>query len=153
MQMAKCPIYTTCKYVKDQPKIVHFRAKHRFSGFVNKPLAVNRNVSCAMRQTCTKFSLFNVFFTRVLIPCFKCAILFINSLWNLYPVNYLICSLFSNFFNRMLEMVRECTQIKRDLVCSMITISENATPKSTLVVDPWCNCKKQEYQDFIPKQW
>ena len=37
---------------------------------------------------------------------------------------------------------------KGNLVCSMITISENAAQKTTLVMDPWCNCEKQEYQDF-----
>ena len=56
-------------------------------------------------------------------------------------------------FHRMFEMVRECTHTKRDLVCSMIMISENATPKTILVMVPQCSCEKQEYQDFIPKQW
>ena len=37
---------------------------------------------------------------------------------------------------------------KKELACSMITISENAAPKTILVMDPQCNCKKQEYQDF-----
>ena len=37
---------------------------------------------------------------------------------------------------------------KRDLVCSMITISENAAPMTLLAMDPQCNRKKQEYQDF-----
>ena len=27
-------------------------------------------------------------------------------------------------------------------------ISENATPMTILAMDPQCNCKKQEYQDF-----
>ena len=37
---------------------------------------------------------------------------------------------------------------KRDLVCTMITISENAAPITILAMDPWCNNEKQEYQDF-----
>ena len=37
---------------------------------------------------------------------------------------------------------------KRNLVCSMIMISENATLVTLLAMDPQCNCKKQEYQDF-----
>ena len=37
---------------------------------------------------------------------------------------------------------------KRDLVCSMIMISENAAQMTILVMDPWCDCKKQEFQDF-----
>ena len=51
---------------------------------------------------------------------------------------------------KMFEVARECTLIKRDLVCSIITSSENTTPKSLLqsVMDPQCNCKKQEYQEF-----
>ena len=35
-----------------------------------------------------------------------------------------------------------------DLVGSMITISENAAQMTTMEMDPWCNCEKQEYQDF-----
>ena len=38
---------------------------------------------------------------------------------------------------------------KRDLVCSMITISENAAPKNLHVeMIPQCNCEKQEDQVF-----
>ena len=48
---------------------------------------------------------------------------------------------------RMFETTRECT-ITKDLVCSMITISENATPMTILAMDPQFNCEKQEYQDF-----
>ena len=61
-------------------------------------------------------------------------------------------TIFKSFY-RMFEMARECTSIKRDLVCSMITIRENAASKTTLLMDCQCNCEKQEYQDFIPKQW
>ena len=61
-------------------------------------------------------------------------------------------TIFENFY-RMFEMATECTHVKGDLVCSMITICENAMLKTTLVMDPWCNCKKHEYQGFIPKQW
>ena len=32
----------------------------------------------------------------------------------------------------------------------MITISENATPKNLFMMNPWCNCEKQEYQEFYP---
>ena len=49
----------------------------------------------------------------------------------------------------MFEKARNCTLTNRDLVCSMITISENATPKNLqLVMNLWCNCEKQEYQEF-----
>ena len=48
---------------------------------------------------------------------------------------------------RMFETTRECT-LTNDLVCSMIVISENATSMTTMELDPWCNCKKQWYQDF-----
>ena len=36
------------------------------------------------------------------------------------------------------------------MVCSMIIISDNAAPENFLVVNPQCNCKKQEYQEFHP---
>ena len=48
---------------------------------------------------------------------------------------------------RLFETTRECT-LTKDLVCSMITVSENAAPMTTMEVNPLCNCKKQEYQDF-----
>ena len=48
----------------------------------------------------------------------------------------------------MFEITGECTLTKRDLVCSMITRSKNATPMTLLVMDPQCNFEKQEYQDF-----
>ena len=48
----------------------------------------------------------------------------------------------------MFETTRECTLTRRNLACSIITNSENAVPKTTLVMDPWCNCEKQEYQDI-----
>ena len=37
---------------------------------------------------------------------------------------------------------------KRKLVCSMITISENATPGTHEEVNLWCEFKKQECQVF-----
>ena len=49
---------------------------------------------------------------------------------------------------RMFETVTDCTLHKKDLVCSMITISENATPMTVLEMDSQCNCEKQEYQNF-----
>ena len=45
------------------------------------------------------------------------------------------------------EITRECT-LTKDVVCSMITISEDTITMATMEMDPWCNCKKQEYQDF-----
>ena len=49
----------------------------------------------------------------------------------------------------MFEKAGNCSLTKRDLVCSKITISENATPKNLhLVMNPQCNCEKQEYQEF-----
>ena len=48
----------------------------------------------------------------------------------------------------MFETRRECT-LTKDLVCIMIMISENAAPMITMEMDPGCNCKKQEYQDFF----
>ena len=49
------------------------------------------------------------------------------------------------FLKEMFEITRECTLTKRNFACSMIMISENATPKTILVMVPWCNRKKQEY--------
>ena len=74
-------------------------------------------------------------------------------LLSMEPVPYKSFNMLTIFksFYRMFEMAG-CTLIKekRDLVCSIITSSENATPKKLLqlVMDPWCNCKKQEYQEF-----
>ena len=65
-----------------------------------------------------------------------------------FNIKLFMCSHIRNFIRRMIETTRECTLTRRNLVCSMITISENATPKTILVMDPWCNCEKQEYQDF-----
>ena len=65
-----------------------------------------------------------------------------------FNIKLFMCSHFRNVLRRMIETTRECTLTTRNLVCSMITISQNATPKTILVMDPWCNCKKQEYQDF-----
>ena len=48
---------------------------------------------------------------------------------------------------RMSETSRECT-LTKDLVCSMTMISESAAPMTRMEMDPWCNCEKQEYQDF-----
>ena len=48
----------------------------------------------------------------------------------------------------MIETAEECTLIKRNLACSLMTISENATLKTILVMDSQCNCEKQEYRDF-----
>ena len=51
----------------------------------------------------------------------------------------------------MFETTREYTLTKRNLACSIITISEIATPMTLLLeVDSQCNCEKQEYQDIIP---
>ena len=52
----------------------------------------------------------------------------------------------------MFKTTRECTLTKLDFICGIITISENAIPMTILAMDPWCNCEKQEYQDFIPQQ-
>ena len=66
-------------------------------------------------------------------------------------LSYLCPQILKIFLRTMIDTTRECTLTKRNLVCSMITISENATPKTILMVDPWCNCKNQEYQDFHSK--
>ena len=76
------------------------------------------------------------------------------NLVHLLSMDLVPCKLFNMLtifksFYRIFEMARECTLInKRDLVCSMIMISENAAAKITLVMDPQYNCKKQEYQEF-----
>ena len=74
---------------------------------------------------------------------------------HLLSVELVPCTLFNMFtifksFYTVFETARECTLIKRDLVCSIITSSENATPKKLLqlVMDSQCNCEKQEYQEF-----
>ena len=47
----------------------------------------------------------------------------------------------------MFEEAEDCTLKKRDMICSMIMISENATPKNLhLERNLGCNYKKQEYQ-------
>ena len=48
---------------------------------------------------------------------------------------------------RMYETTREST-LTKDLVCNMVTISENVTSMMTMEMDPQCKCEKQEYQDF-----
>ena len=49
----------------------------------------------------------------------------------------------------MFEKARNCTLTKEDVVCSIITIRENATPKNLqLVMNPQFNCEKQEYEEF-----
>ena len=84
--------------------------------------------------------------------CFTNMILFTSSLWISNPMililNYLCAHIFRNFLKRIIETTRECTLTKRNLVCSMIMISENATLKTILLMDPQCNCENQEYQDF-----
>ena len=56
------------------------------------------------------------------------------------------------FFQKV--CLRQENAQKRNLACSMIKISKNATPMALLlVVDLQCNYEKHEYQDFIPKQW
>ena len=63
----------------------------------------------------------------------------------LYPIK-LFCSI---KFLRMFKQARDCTLTKGDLDCSIITNSENATPKDLyLAMNPWCICKKQENQAF-----
>ena len=67
----------------------------------------------------------------------------------LVPCKLFLLTIFEYVY-RMFEMTRECTLMKRDLVHSIIMSSRNATPKNLLqsVMDPQCNCKKQEYQEF-----
>ena len=48
----------------------------------------------------------------------------------------------------MFEKAIGCILTKRDLVCSMVTVSENATLMTILVMDPQCKCEKQEYNNF-----
>ena len=97
-----------------------------------------------------KIFLYKFSFTRVFIPCFTHAVLFICSLWNLYPVSSIICSLFSNHFTECLRWQENALLQKKDLFCSIIMSGENTTSKKLipLVMDPQCNCKKQEYQEF-----
>ena len=74
--------------------------------------------------------------------------LFVGFKCHNFNIKLFMCSPFGHFLGRMIETTRECTLTKRNLVCSMFTISENAVPKMILVMNPWCNCKKQESQDF-----
>ena len=48
----------------------------------------------------------------------------------------------------MLETATEFIPTKWDFVCGIITMSKNAAPMTILAMDPQCNCKMQEYQDF-----
>ena len=117
--------------------------KNKNFNVVDKPYSRNRKVSCATGYTHQKFyKIIRVFY-------FMCMILFTYSLWDSYVINYLMCSiLFFNFFGRF-KQARDCILTNRDLACSIITISENATPKNLLMVMyPQCNCEKQEYQVF-----
>ena len=69
---------------------------------------------------------------RSRIFCFAHAILFICSLWNLYPVSYLMCSLFLNLFTECLRWQENVLLWMGTWFCSMITSSENATPLTLL---------------------
>ena len=91
------------------------------------------------------------FFTRVFPSIFNtCYLVHLLSM-ELVPCKlFNMLTIFESFY-RMFETARECTlKNKRDLVCSKITSSENATSKNLLqsVMNPQCNCEKQEYQKF-----
>ena len=50
---------------------------------------------------------------------------------------------------RMFKAGKRMHSHKRDVACSIILISENAAPNNfSSVMDPQCNFKKQEYQEF-----
>ena len=67
---------------------------------------------------------------------------------HLCPV-ILFCSLIFLYLFQNVYAGKRLHSYKKNLVCSRITISENATPKNlSLAMNPWCNCKKQEYQVF-----
>ena len=59
-------------------------------------------------------------------------ILFTHSLWNSVSMNLINVLTISESFYRMFEKVRGCTLTKKELVCSMITINENATPMTLI---------------------
>ena len=66
-----------------------------------------------------------------------CTILFTHSLqnadfMNVKIINVLLFEKEKFLFESMFEMARECTLTEKNLACSMITVSENATPLTLL---------------------
>ena len=106
---------------------MHFRAKHRFLDCVNK-----HSKFCKLPE-------FLVHMHR-LVHSFS-----VDIRTHAINIKLFMCSHFRKFLRRMFETARECTLTKEDLVCSMIMISENAAPMTLMVMDPQCNCEKQEY--------
>ena len=143
MWKPKCPFHIMCKYFSHQTKIVYFRVKVRFLDFVNKHCSMDGRISCAARgtQNFCKLQEF-LFHMHALVHSFS-----LDFKPHDFNIKLFMCPHFRNFLRRMIE-TRECSLTKRNLVCSMITISENAAPKTILVMDPQCSCEKQEYQDF-----
>ena len=92
-------------------KIVYFRAKHRDLGFVNKPHAVNRNVSCATRQTCTKFLFTHFSLQEISFHAHMCDPVHLLSM-ELVPCKlFNMLTIFKNLYG-MFETARECTHKK-----------------------------------------
>ena len=133
MQMLKCPVYTTCKYFYNQTKIVHFRAKHRLLDFCKQTL---NEQQCLMYKKGNTHKNFVTCKTSILVH--MCNLVHSLSVGILqFYINQSMCSHFRIYFpfGSMFETERECTLIKRNLACSMITISEKATPMTLLQGD------------------
>ena len=124
---------------------MQFRAKQRFSDFCKQsPLNEQKDFMCNKAYTPKFYKIIRIF-----ISCFMHMILFMYSLWNSHLINYSMHSVFS--FEPFSECLKrwEIALLERDLVCSMITISENVAPKNLHVErNSQCNCEKQEYQVF-----
>ena len=85
--------------------------------------------------------------------CIPCTILFTHSLWNSDSMILINMLTILESFYRMFEEARGCTLTKRNLVCSMITVSENATPM-TLIQGNGASVQLREGRVpgfFIPK--
>ena len=121
-----------------QSKLYIFRAKHRFSDFLNKLHSTNRKTPCATRQTYTKF--YEI--TSVFISCFIHMILFMFSLWNLYLINCSICSIFLRFFGECLRR-QEIVLLQKGTWFVAWLQSVRMPHQRT-----YTSCEKQEYQVF-----
>ena len=86
-----------------------------------------------------------------------CSLVYIQDIFNIFSLelfnvpeqnkkNYAPCLKLSN--NACLGMKRTILLIK-EMACSMIMISENATPGNLQRINLQCNCEKQEYQAVI----
>ena len=123
--MPICPLYTSCKYFCNLIKIVHFRAKHRISKSCKQTPPIEQKDSM-----CNKANIYNVLQDHT---CFH-FMFHTCDLVHVLSMGFILYKLFNmlNIFKILSGCLRrlEIVLLKRELVCSMIIISENATPKN-----------------------